>query len=36
VSKVHYSLDAAVAAKIAGQAAGLLAGYPLYPSVQLG
>jgi glycine hydroxymethyltransferase len=35
-SKAHYSLDAAVASKIAGQVAGLLADYPLYPSVQLG
>jgi len=35
-SKAHYSLDPAVAAKIAGQAADLLARYPLYPSVQLG
>jgi glycine/serine hydroxymethyltransferase len=35
-SKAHYSLDAAVASKIAGQAAEILARYPLYPSVQLG
>jgi glycine hydroxymethyltransferase len=35
-SKAKYSLDASVASKIAGQAAGLLARYPLYPSFQLG
>jgi glycine hydroxymethyltransferase len=35
-SKAKYSLDEAVASKIAGQAAELLARYPLYPSVQLG
>ena len=35
-SKAKYSLDEAVAAKIAGQAAELLSRYPLYPSVQLG
>jgi glycine hydroxymethyltransferase len=36
VSKARYMLDAEVAAKVAGQAAELLARYPLYPSVQLG
>jgi glycine hydroxymethyltransferase len=35
-SKARYNLDASVAAKVAGQAAELLARYPLYPSVQLG
>ncbi len=35
LSKAHYSLDPAVAAKVAGQAADLLARYPLYPAVQL-
>jgi glycine hydroxymethyltransferase len=35
-SKAKYSLDEAVAAAIAKQAAELLARYPLYPSVQLG
>lgn len=34
-SKARYSLDEALAAKIAGQAAELLARYPLYPSVHL-
>jgi glycine hydroxymethyltransferase len=34
-SKARYDLDAEVAAKVAGQAADLLAGYPLYPGVTL-
>jgi glycine hydroxymethyltransferase len=34
-SRARYSLDEALASKIAGQAAGLLARFPLYPSVQL-
>jgi glycine hydroxymethyltransferase len=34
-SKAHYLLDETVAAKVAGQAAEMLADFPLYPSVQL-
>jgi glycine hydroxymethyltransferase len=34
-SKAKYALDASVAEKIAGQAADLLSGFPLYPSVSL-
>ncbi len=35
VSKARYSLDDAVASKVTGQAAEMLASYPLYPSVEL-
>jgi glycine hydroxymethyltransferase len=35
VSKARYSLDDSVASKVAGQAAEMLARYPLYPSVEL-
>jgi glycine hydroxymethyltransferase len=35
-SRARYSLDEALASKVAGQAADLLASFPLYPSVQLG
>ncbi|MFC4946497.1 glycine hydroxymethyltransferase [Pseudonocardia sp. GCM10023141] len=35
-SKATYELDASVAAKVAEQATGLLAGFPLYPEVTLG
>jgi glycine hydroxymethyltransferase len=34
-SKVHYALDPAVAGRVSEQAAELLAGYPLYPAVDL-
>ncbi|HEX9539723.1 MAG TPA: glycine hydroxymethyltransferase [Streptosporangiaceae bacterium] len=35
-SKVHYALDPAVASRVSEQAAELLAGYPLYPAIDLG
>jgi len=35
-SRARYQLDPAVAAKVAAQAAEMLAGFPLYPSVALG
>jgi glycine hydroxymethyltransferase len=35
VSRARYCLDDAVASKVAGQAAEMLARYPLYPSVEL-
>ncbi|GAB3978872.1 hypothetical protein GCM10027615_54090 [Plantactinospora veratri] len=35
-SKARYVLDGAVARRVAGQAADLLADYPLYPLVDLG
>ncbi|MDG6102743.1 glycine hydroxymethyltransferase [Dactylosporangium aurantiacum] len=34
-SKAKYTLDASVAAKVSGQAAELLAGFPLYPEITL-
>ncbi|HUY46337.1 MAG TPA: glycine hydroxymethyltransferase [Streptosporangiaceae bacterium] len=34
-SRARYQLDAAVASKVAGQAADMLARFPLYPSVEL-
>ena len=34
-SRARYSLDEALASKIAGQAADLLTRFPLYPSVHL-
>jgi glycine hydroxymethyltransferase len=35
VSRARYSLDEAVASKVAAQVAEMLAAYPLYPSVEL-
>ena len=34
-SKAKYRLDEAVAAKVSGQAADLLVGFPLYPDVTI-
>jgi glycine hydroxymethyltransferase len=34
-SKATYVIDAAVAAKVSGQAADLLSAYPLYPNITL-
>jgi glycine hydroxymethyltransferase len=36
LSKAHHVLDAAVAEQVSVRAADLLAGFPLYPSIDLG